>query len=83
MPRAASLGITTRRSYPNIAYDDFTQQGLKYAAWDGVARTLATVERDLGPIAAAARAICALAWAGRLIQPAAQGALPGCWPCTH
>ena len=36
--------------FPHIAYYDFTQHGLKYAGWDGVAWTLDTVERDLGRI---------------------------------
>ena len=36
--------------FAHIAYYDFTQHSLKYAAWDGVAWTIDTVERDLGGI---------------------------------
>ncbi len=47
--RGSSIALDSF-GYPHIAYYDFTQHGLKYAAWDGVAWTLDTVERDLGRI---------------------------------
>ena len=47
--QGSSLALDSN-GFPHIAYYDFTQHGLKYAGWDGVAWTLDTVERDLGPV---------------------------------
>ena len=49
---ASSLALDSN-GYAHIAYYDFTYHALKYAAWDGIAWTLDTVETGLGELRSA------------------------------